>query len=504
MRHEPKKRILVVDDEQYICRIIIESLGEDNFDIAAFSDPREALDYLAANPIDLVLSDLVMGEYSGIQVLEAALENHPDAIVILMTAHPTVQTAISVLKHGGFDFLVKPFKLEMLNATIKRGLEHQKILRDNISLKGQVEFLKVANTFFGTGQDLDPYLELVLNSCNTELAADASAIIQIDPDSRETIRRLSRSSEEDAAAVLDESLLAPFLEELNTSPSMKVEPFLKDTTQMHRILITNPVYIRKTLHGVINVRLVSRSEMVPHGQLDALSILASSAASAIANQKLYHDLQNSYLQAITALANSIEARDQYTAGHTDRVMKIAEQIARELGWRKSRINDLRMGCTLHDIGKIGVPDAILNKAGILTDEERARMQEHPQLGLQIIRGIDLFKPSVPYIIGHHERYDGQGYPEGLKGNEIPEEGRLLAVADTFDAIMSDRPYRKGAEIEVAIRELTEHSGTQFDPAIVRAFYTVLKSGKIDFTDLYGRDFDVSCLDEILNSEMELA
>ncbi len=503
MRHEPKKRILVVDDEQYICRIIIESLGEDNFDITAFTDPREALDYLAANPIDLVLSDLVMGEYSGIQVLEAALENHPDAIVILMTAHPTVQTAISVLKHGGFDFLVKPFKLEMLNATIKRGLGHQKILRDNLSLKGQVEFLKVANTF-GAGQDLDPYLELVLNSCNTELSADASAIIQLDPDTGEIIRQLHKSSEEDAAAVLDESLLTPFLEEYNTSPSQQVEPFLQDTTQMHRILITNPVYIRKMLHGVINVRLVSRSELVPHGQLDALSILASSAASAIANQKLYHDLQNSYLQAITALANSIEARDQYTAGHTDRVMKIAEHIARQLGWNKSRINDLRMGCTLHDIGKIGVPDAILNKAGKLTDEERARMQEHPQLGLQIIREIDLFKPSVPYIIAHHERYDGRGYPKGLKGNEIPEEGRLLAVADTFDAIMSDRPYRKGAEIDVAIRELVEHSGTQFDPTIVEAFYNVLRSEKIDFTDLYGRDFDVSCLDEILSSEMELA
>jgi putative nucleotidyltransferase with HDIG domain len=268
----------------------------------------------------------------------------------------------------------------------------------------------------------------------------------------------------------------------------------------YRIIISQPVVVRRTVTGVINALIISRQDSVPAGQLDALALLASSAASALANQKLYEDLQQSYFQAIRALTNAIEARDHYTAGHTDRVSKLAELIALHLGWREKQIHALRMGCTLHDIGKIGVPDAILNKSGLLSDSERKKMMKHPELGLKIIRGIDLFRPSIPYIIAHHERYDGSGYPRGLKGDEIPVEGRLLAVADTFDAVMSDRPYRVGAALHIAVRELVENVGTQFDPALVKAFLEVLRTGTVDLRQLYGRDEDMSCLDEALATE----
>jgi HD-GYP domain-containing protein (c-di-GMP phosphodiesterase class II) len=241
--------------------------------------------------------------------------------------------------------------------------------------------------------------------------------------------------------------------------------------------------------------IISRQDRIPAGQMDILSLLAGSAASAMANQKLYRDLQQSYFQAIRALTNSIEARDNYTAGHTDRVTRLAELVARQLSWTEKQCYTLRIGCTLHDIGKIGVPDAILNKAGPLTDSERKRMEKHPQLGLRIIRGIDLFKPSIPYILAHHERFDGAGYPKGLSGKDIPIEGRLLAVVDTFDAVMSDRPYRAGATVEVAVGELVDNAGTQFDPKLVDAFLAVLRSGSIDLTELYGRELDLSCLSQ---------
>lgn len=496
MHHESRKRILVVDDEEYICKIIVESLGEEDFDIASFIDPREALAYVAANPVDLALTDLVMGQFSGLNILEATLENHPDAIVILMTAHPTVQTAISVLKKGAYDFLVKPFKLELLSATIKRGLAHQKIVRDNLSLKGQLEFLKVANAFFGSGLDLDKYLKLVLRSCNTELSARASAVIEIDPYDGSVVRQLHESvDKESSRAVLDDSLVDQFRGSKSTAPAITTEPVEIEGRQKTRILISQPIFIRKRLQGVINVLTVFRSDQIPHGRLDVLSILSSSAASAIANQNLYTDLKKSYLQAIRALASAIEARDVYTAGHTDRVTRLAEQVALHLGWSERDIQTLQVGCTLHDIGKIGVPDAILTKTDRLTDAERKMMNRHPQMGLKIIRGVDLLRPAIPYLASHHERYDGHGYPRGLKGDEIPIEGRLLAVADTFDAIMSDRPYRKGAPVAVAIRELIENKGTQFDPAIVDAFLEVLRNRSLDLQALYGRKEDLSCLEE---------
>jgi response regulator RpfG family c-di-GMP phosphodiesterase len=496
-----KSRIMVVDDEEYICKIVVESLSQANYDIVAFSEAARAIEYLSANPVDLVLTDLMMGECSGLQVLETALENYPDAIVVLMTAHPTVETAISVLKRGAHDFLVKPFKLEILNQTVQRGLEHQKVLRDNLSLKGQVEFLRVTNAYFGSGMEFEHYMGLLLRSCNTELSAVASAVLEVDPGSGEIARQIAEASNpDDRSAVLDLRLLDQFSGNRNAMPVITTDSIVTDKGGRYRIMISQPIMVRKTLTGVINALIISRQDTVPSGQQDVLALLASSAASALANQRLYEDLQQSYFQAIRALTNAIEARDHYTAGHTDRVTKLAELAAIRLGWKEKQIHALRMGCTLHDIGKIGVPDAILNKSGVLTEAERKKMMKHPELGLKIIRGIDLFRPSIPYIIAHHERYDGGGYPRGLKGEEIPIEGRLLAVADTFDAVMSDRPYRVGAALHIAVHELAEHSGTQFDPKLVKTFLMMLQSRSVDLRELYGRDEDMSCLDAVLATE----
>lgn len=496
MQADPRKKLVVIDDEEYIGKIIAESLGDKDYALSVFKDPGLALEHIGNNPVDLVLSDILMGSHSGGEVLDTTLENHPDAIVIMMTAHPTIQTAIQVLRKGAYDFLVKPFKLEMLSATIKRGVGHQKVLRENLALKSQVEFLKVTNSYFTGGQDLEQYFELVLKSCNTELSARASAVIEFNPGTDEIVRQVYQvESEADLPFVLD----AGQYKRCNLTGS---KPFVKsfeihpEGKNLWRVLVCQPIVIRKKLHGVINVMVVSRSDQIAPGRLDILSILASSTGAAIANQNLYQDLQTSYLQAIRALANSIEARDVYTAGHTDRVSKLAEALARSLGWDEHRILQLNMGCTLHDIGKIGIPDAILNKAERLTDEERNKMIKHPQTGLKIIRGIDLFKPSIPYILHHHERYDGKGYPKGLKGKEIPIEGRLLAVADTFDAILSDRPYRPGAPLNVAISELLNNKGTQFDPELVDTFVMILKRREIDLRTIYDREIDMTYLDEI--------
>jgi HD-GYP domain-containing protein (c-di-GMP phosphodiesterase class II) len=221
-------------------------------------------------------------------------------------------------------------------------------------------------------------------------------------------------------------------------------------------------------------------------QLHLLSVIAAKVASMIENCRLYENLKSSYLEAIKALANAIEARDPYTRGHTDRVTILADLIAVRLGWSERKRAELKMGCTLHDIGKIGVPDAILNKPNLLTTEERSKMEVHPTLGAKILEGIDYLKPAIPYILYHHERYDGRGYPHGLAGEDIPIEGRLLAVIDTYDAIVTDRPYRKGAMPEKAITELQRYRGQQFDPEIVDTLVGAWEEGVIGSLDIYGR------------------
>ena len=483
--------ILVVDDEQYICNIIVEALSTEKYHVVAFSDPAKALTHIEQNSVDLVLTDLVMGEYTGVQILESTLAHHCDATVILMTAHPTVQTAISVLRKGAYDFLVKPFRLELLRATIKRGLEHQQVIRENLHLKGQVEFLKVvgaANTEMG----IDDFLAMVARSCKNEMGARAVGIIEIDPDSKEPARKVYAGDEEaPLEVVLDNATLDRFTYTRSTKPIIQKEEVIIDGRSQTRISISQPVFVRRCFHGVINLLIETRFDQLTPGQIDVLMLLANSAAAAIANHRHYQEMRISYLQAIKGLANAIEARDEYTAGHTDRVTWLAELMARHMGWEDQPIEHLIMGCTLHDIGKLGVPDSILNKPGRLTDEERLKMQTHAEVGLKVIDGIELFRPAVPYIIAHHEWYDGSGYPRGLKGEEIPIEGRLLAVADTLDAILSDRPYRKGADLEQAVSELIKYKGIQFDPAIVDVLLDLLRSGSVDFRATYGRDMDIS-------------
>lgn len=495
--------VVVVDDEEYICNIILEALSSDSYNVASFSDPAEALKHIDNNAVDLVLTDLVMGDYTGMQILETALATHKDAIVVLMTAHPTVQTAISVLKKGAYDFLVKPFKLDILKATIDRGLEHQRLLRDVVNLKGQVEFLKVANASVAE-ENMTSFLKLVVESCKKELAAQAVSVTELDPDTKEVVTEVCDCEREEWLNVLTTESGRVAFTEGHRRPIIRHEPIEWEGQPATKIFISQPISLRGKLHGLIDVLLVRRFDDLTRGQMDVLTILSSSAASTIVNRRLYRELQRSYLEAIRGLANAIEARDQYTAGHTDRVCRLAELIAAEMGWNKTRLNNLTMGCTLHDIGKIGVPDSILSKPGPLSREEREAMQRHPEVGLKIIGEIDLFRPAVSYIMAHHEWYDGTGYPKKLAGEEIPIEGRLLAVADTFDAIMSDRPYRKGRSFMTAVSELIRFKGTQFDPQIVDAFITVLRHGMVDFKEMYGHDEDISQLEEITKNETVLA
>jgi putative nucleotidyltransferase with HDIG domain len=491
-----KPRLMIVDDERYICEIVVETLLSEKYDVVSFSDPRQAVNYLRDNSVDLILTDLVMGDMSGVDILETAQATQGDPVVVLMTAYPTVQTAISVLKKGVYDLLIKPFKLDVVKATVKRGLEHQRILRENVNLKGQVEFLK-ATSGLGVGFDHERCLEMVLDSCKTELRAAAAGLIEIDPKTNRPVHKLFNPNNcDNVDIVLDESLLEKFASDQVTDPIIKSDKLNGSNGNMTKTLVTCPIYIRKRLHGLINVLMIDRFPRLHPGQMDVLTILTSVAGSAIANEKLYQNVRNSFLQAISALASAVEARDKYTKGHTDRVLKLAEKVALHLGWNKREMETMMVGCMLHDIGKIGVPDCILNKPDQFTDEERRIMMQHPSVGLKIASEIELFKPAIPYIISHHERYDGNGYPKGLKGDEIPVEGRLLAVVDTFDAIMSDRPYRKGASIERAVDELLSNRNTQFDPDLVKVFIEVLQMKSIDFKDLYGRDFDVSFIDSI--------
>jgi len=243
--------------------------------------------------------------------------------------------------------------------------------------------------------------------------------------------------------------------------------------------ISYPIRIHDRTVGLLNIQRPPRPEPFNNGDLKTLEILSGQVGSALENRRLMERLQSAYKDMVHALAGALDARDRTTREHTDRVCHLAESIARELGWPDDRMPELWLGCVLHDIGKIGVPDTILQKPGPLNHDEFQLMKTHPMCGVRMVESIPYLKPAIPYILHHHEKYDGSGYPHGLEGEDIPIEARLLAVVDTFDAIISDRPYRKGRSVSVALAEIQAHSGTQFDPEIVSAFLRAWANGSIN-------------------------
>lgn len=184
---------------------------------------------------------------------------------------------------------------------------------------------------------------------------------------------------------------------------------------------------------------------------------------------------------IKVLALALDARDHYTHGHSRQVTEYAVDIAREMGLSFKEIDIIRDASILHDIGKIGITDAILLKPGRLTEEEYAEIKKHPVIGKKILEPVNCLADKIPLIYHHHERIDGQGYPEGLKGDDIPLGARILSVADAYQAMTSDRPYRKALPALIAIEELKRFKGRQFDPNIVDAFLRVLKRMGMDKT-----------------------
>ncbi len=181
---------------------------------------------------------------------------------------------------------------------------------------------------------------------------------------------------------------------------------------------------------------------------------------------------------LSMLTRAIEARDPHTQGHSARVTALAEEVARRLGWSAEQLASLRIGGPLHDIGKLAVSEAVLRKEGQLDPHELDQIRQHPKIGARILLRMAALREAIPYVLYHHERWDGKGYPSGKAGEEIPVEARVLAVADAFDAMTSDRPYRQALSRTEALAEVERCAGTQFDPEIARVFLEVFAGAEL--------------------------
>lgn len=203
-----------------------------------------------------------------------------------------------------------------------------------------------------------------------------------------------------------------------------------------------------------------------------LNSIANESAIYLENAKLFEDVHGLMMGLLHALTSAVDAKDAYTCGHSERVALLSRRLAREINLTEHQIDRIYMAGLLHDVGKIGVPEAVLQKTGRLTAEEFEQMKRHPGVGARILSDIKQVEDIIPGVLHHHERYDGKGYPTGLSGQNIPLMGRIICLADCFDAMTSNRTYRKALPLEVALSEIRRCSGTQFDPGLAEAFLRI--------------------------------
>jgi response regulator RpfG family c-di-GMP phosphodiesterase len=465
-------RLLVVDDEKVIREILADFLSMEGFAVGLAEDGVSALAELERHHYNLVISDLKMPRMGGLELLERVRQEHDSVLVVMMTGFGTVETAIEAMKKGAYDYILKPFKVDEVVHIVRRGLEKQRLISENIRLKETLSLYEMSEAL-ASSLSLDQILESLLDTVEKELSPHCTTIL-ID-NVQEGFEMLAHREIPGGGKDLGELDLPLVLREAEED-----RPVLAQTSGMDYFFfrppegaasfVSVPLRVRSHIIGLVNAYSWSRRFTEGHRKL--LSLLCARAAASIENARLYRNLQETFRNTIAGLARAIEAMDTYTAGHSDRVSEYSRLGAIELGLPEDDVELIAQAALMHDIGKLGC-HANLNNPGKLTEEEFEDIKAHPVFGKEILDPITFLLPLVAGVHLHHERWDGTGYPLRLAGEEIPIMARVLAVADTYDAMTSNRAYRKALSHEVAVNELNNCSGSQFDPDVVQGFLRAL-------------------------------
>lgn len=469
---ESRSRILVVDDEEDITAVLGDILAEQGYLVELARDGDEAWDKVQADPFDAVITDLKMPRMGGLELLRRVKDSGHPSIVIMMTGFATVETAIESLKIGAYDYILKPFKVSELLQVVARALEKIRLEAENLHLREQLSLLRLSEAV-ASSLSLDEVLSIVVEAALKEVEADGVELLFRPPGSAEFSRRLGLGHDGALPALLGNPRLleAKLACEAHLQITGKALGGLLEPTAAAQVrtLLSVPLRRGGQVLGMLNAYSSrSRKAFLPREE-KALVVLGDRAATSLENALLFADLENTFRQTIQGLALALETKDAYTHGHSENVTRLCEATAVQMGMDPAFCAHLHQSAVLHDIGKIGISSSILNKPGRLTADEYEIIKSHPRMGRRILEPISFLKGAAPVVYHHHERWDGGGYPEGLSGEEIPLASRIMAVADTYDAMTSDRAYRQGLSREEATAEIRRCSGAQFDPECARAF-----------------------------------
>jgi response regulator RpfG family c-di-GMP phosphodiesterase len=490
-------RILVVDDERVIREILAEFLALEGFSVHTVEDGEKALTELRLRPYDLLITDLKMPRLSGLQLLEKVEQERLGVLTVLMTGFGTVETAIEAMKKGAYDYLLKPFKVEEVIHVVERALYRQRLQAENIRLREALTIYKVSEAI-ALSHDIERILDVVLRAALDEVKADVATLHLQDPQTGKFEERVKIVASDTGGPKggLPSPAFPLLLEQFGQGVPIlahggKASRFFTESSASSELasFVAVPLTVRGTMVGVLNVFSFTTGKKFDEGHRKMLAVLASRAASAIDNARLYTELRTSndsltvanqsleemFQQTVAGFAQALEESDMYTRGHSERVAVYTEILARGITLPDAEVRRMVQAGVMHDVGKIGVRYDMLNKPGKLTPEEVAVFRQHPEKGKRILEPVPCLHGLIDGCWCHHEWFDGGGYPRGLSGQNIPLVGRVVAIADAYDAMTSDRAYRRALPHEVAISEIERCAGTQFDPEIADAFVKLLEA-----------------------------
>lgn len=473
------RKILVVDDEISICEIIASFLNKNGYTVLLAQSAEKAVELIKEHQVELVLSDIKMPGMNGVDLLRWIKEYNNFLPVIMTTGFPTLDTAVEALKLGAYDYLTKPFHLEEIKEKVFRALQTRQLEEDNLLFSKLVALHEVTKVLASTHNPEELNYRFLDYSIKIS-RSNGGALMLFNEGTKLSIALTS-------SLPFDRGFWErPFFISASRWSATTCEPLLIDAQKNNVPLgvpsippsiqsyIVYPLKTPKKVLGVLNLIRMENCASFSNVDMEIINVLASQASISIENAKLYQNIRDNYLKTISGFALAVEAKDKYTHGHSENVMKYTVILAKHLGLSGMEIEHIKYAGLLHDIGKIGIEEAILNKPGKLTFEEFEQIKKHPELGCRILANVPFFEALVPLIRHHHEFYNGLGYPDGISGDKIPYGARILSVADAFEAMTSDRPYRRAMSYEKAFDILMKERSKQFDPVVAEAFIQVLK------------------------------
>jgi response regulator RpfG family c-di-GMP phosphodiesterase len=470
-------RVLLVDDNASVLRFLASAFASNNCQVTTAATAEQALEQLGDDPFHLVVSDIKMPGLSGLDLLRAVKGKQPSTPVVLITGVPSVNSAVFGLRHGAYDYLPKPFSITEVKDLIGR------LRRDRADGNGNVNYpaglteelarrQAGVEAISGIGevalQGLEPSLfaEKVLGYTMKSLRCDGALMLLRD-----------QGGQFNASRKGEPSLVGQILALLHASFAEVVKTGGRET-----FVLTKPEHGFEGLAALVpgvgdamGILCVGRSAENGAFLPDEKALLLGYAqTTAVALQKilLREHLERNLIDTIASFVIALESKDPYLKGHSARVSLYSGELATVMGVPAAEVVLMSRAGMLHDLGKLVIMDNILRKPRQLTEEEFELIRTHPVVGDKILKPLRFLACEAKAVRHHHERYDGKGYPDGLKGDDIPLIARVVSVADAFDAMTSDRPYRSKRPLATAMEEIVRGTGTQFDPTAADAFSTI--------------------------------